>query len=120
MKLALVLLPAACLSMPLAAQDHSNHAGHAGHTAAAPAPAATPAAPAAAAATKFSLDTPVETLMADARAKAAVDATLPGVAAHPSYEQFKGMSFNQLAPMAPTLLTPEVLAKLKTSLDAIK
>lgn len=100
----------AAISTPLAAQDHANHAPQA------PVPAAT----ALDAAAKFSLDTPVATLMADARAKAAVDAVLPGVAAHPAYEQFKGMSFNQLAPMAPDLLTPETLAKLKTGLDAIK
>ena len=112
MKLALFLLPAASLSMPVAAQDHANHGGHA------PAPAAGAVAPATAA--KFSLDTPVETLMADAKAKAAVDGVLPGIEAHPSYEQAKTMSFNQLAPMAPTLLTPDVLGKLKTSLEAIK
>ncbi|MFD1786624.1 hypothetical protein ACFSC3_03465 [Sphingomonas floccifaciens] len=108
MKPALFLLSAACLTMPLAAQDHANHA----------APAAPAAAPATAA--KFSLDTPVETLMADAKGKAAVDAVLPGIEAHPSYEMAKAMSFNQLAAMAPTLLTPEVLGKLKTNLDAIK
>ncbi|MBN2973111.1 hypothetical protein JW805_13885 [Roseomonas aeriglobus] len=113
MTFALFLLSVAAVSTPVATQDH------AGHTAPAPAPApAANAAPAAAA--KFTLDTPVEALMADPRAKAAVDAVLPGVAAHPAYEQFKGMSFNQLAPMAPDLLTADTLAKLKAGLDAIK
>ncbi len=111
MTFALFLLSAAAMTMPGAMQDH------AGHTA--PAPVA-PAAAAPAATVKFTLDTPVATLMADARAKAAVDAVLPGVDAHPAYEQFKAMSFNQLAPMAPNLLTADVLAKLKTGLDAIK
>lgn len=113
MTFALFLLSVAAVSTTVATQDH------AGHTAPAPAPApAANAAPAAAA--KFTLDTPVEALMADPRAKAAVDAVLPGVAAHPAYEQFKGMSFNQLAPMAPDLLTADTLAKLKAGLDAIK
>lgn len=102
----------AAMSTPPAAQDHANHAPQA------PTTATAPTAPTAA--TKFSLDTPVATLMADAQAKAAVDAVLPGVAAHPAYEQFKGMSFNQLAPMAPDLLTADTLAKLKTGLGAIK
>ncbi len=112
MKPALFLLSLAGLSSPLAAQTA---------TAPAKAPAAaTVAAPAPAAVAKFSLDTPVETLMADAKAKAAVEAVLPGVTAHPSYEQAKVMSFNQLAPIAPTLLTPEVMGTLKTNLEAIK
>ncbi|WP_294303165.1 hypothetical protein [uncultured Sphingomonas sp.] len=108
MTFALFLLSAAAVTMPVATQDHG------GHTPAAPATAA----PAAAA--KFTLDTPVATLMADARAKAAVDAVLPGVDAHPAYEQFKAMSLNQLAPMAPNLLTADALAKVKIGLDAIK
>ncbi|WP_394654287.1 hypothetical protein [uncultured Sphingomonas sp.] len=110
MTFALFLLSAAAVTMPVATQDH------AGHT---PAPAA-PETAAPAAAAKFTLDTPVATLMADARAKAAVDAVLPGVDAHPAYEQFKAMSLNQLAPMAPNLLTADALAKVKIGLDAIK
>lgn len=124
MKIVVLSIAAMLSATPALAQDHSNHAGHTAQTApATPAPA-TPAAPAAkpgdAAAKGFSLDTPIETLVADPRAKAAVDAAVPGVTSHASYEMFKSMSFNQLQPMAPQQLTPEVMAKLKTGLDAIK
>ncbi|KQN20566.1 hypothetical protein ASE86_14990 [Sphingomonas sp. Leaf33] len=111
MTLSLSLVAATALSMSVPTQDTA--------TPAAPtvtrAPAAAPAA-----AARFSLDTPVETLVADARAKAVIDGAVPGIAAHPMYEQFKGMSFNQLAPMAPGQLTAETMAKLKTGLDAVK
>ena len=100
---------AALVAAPVAAQDHSAHAGHAKPT---------PSAPAATA--KFSLDTPVETLMADEKAKAVVEAGVPGIAAHEQYDMFKSMTLNQLAPMAPDKLTPEVLAKICTGLAAIR
>ena len=58
--------------------------------------------------------------MADPKAKAVVEAGVPGIAAHESYDMFKAMSLNQLAPMAPDRLTPEVLAKIGTGLVAIK
>ncbi len=101
-------------AVPAVAQDHKNHT---------PAPAAaTPATPAIAptVAAKFSLDTPVETLMADPAAKAVVEAGVPGIATHESYDMFKSMTLNQLAPMAPDKLTPDVLAKVQTGLAAIK
>lgn len=85
---------------------------------AAAAPAAGAAAPAAA--TKFSLDTPIETIAADAAAKAALEASFPGLTAHPAYEQFKGMSLRQLQPLAAGQITDEQLAKAGTDLAAIK
>lgn len=119
MKIVVLSIAATLSATPVLAQDHSNHAGHAAPAAqAAPAPSA--AKPADAAAKGLTLDTPIETLVADPRAKAAVDAAVPGVTAHPSYEMFKSMSFNQLQPMAPQQLTPDVMAKLKAGLDAIK
>ena len=73
----------------------------------APAPTATPApapvAPAAAApaaAGKFTLDTPIETIEADAKAKEVLTADLGmDVAQHPAYDSFKSMSLNQVAPI---------------------
>lgn len=80
-----------------------------------------PAAPAAAAATaKFNLDTPVQDLVADPKAKAVLDADLPGLSTHESYEMFKGMSLKQLSSYAADKLTPEVLAKTEKNLAAIK
>lgn len=92
-------------------------------TAPAPAPAVTPtaAAPAPAApASRLNLDTPVETIVADAKGKAVLDATIPQLTGHPSYEMFKGMSLNQLQGYAPDQLPPAVLAKVAIGLLAIR
>ena len=82
--------------------------------------AQTTPAPAAAAAAKFNLDTPVQDLVADAKAKAVLEANLPGISTHESYEMFKGMSLKQLSSYAADKLTPEVLAKTEKNLAAIK
>ncbi|HSX55973.1 MAG TPA: hypothetical protein VLG14_11795 [Sphingomonas sp.] len=82
--------------------------------------AQTTPAPAAAAAAKFNLDTPVQDLVADAKAKAVLEANLPGISTHESYEMFKGMSLNQLSSYAADKLTPEVLAKTQKELAAVK
>ena len=85
----------------------------------APAPVA-PAATATAPASRLSLDTPVETIMADAKGKAVLDAAIPQLAGHPSYEMFKGMSLNQLQGYAPDQLSADTLAKVATGLAAVK
>ena len=82
----------------------------------APAPAAAPTA----AAAKFNLDTPIEALVADPKAKAVLDADLPGVSTHPSYDMFKGMSLRAVQPMSNGKLTDEQLKKVETDLAAIK
>ena len=82
----------------------------------APAPVPTTTAPAA----RLNLDTPIETIVADAKGKAVLDADLPGVSNHPSYEMFKAMSLNQVQGYAPDKLTNEALAKVATDLAAIK
>ena len=79
---------------------------------AAPAPAATTA--------KFNLDTPIEALVADPKAKAVLDADLPGVSTHPSYDMFKGMSLRAVQPMSNGKLTDEALKKVEADLAAIK
>jgi hypothetical protein len=77
-------------------------------------------APLPAAAAKFTLDTPIETIVADPAGKAVIDKDLPGTTTHPMYEQFKGMSLNQVAPMAPDKLTAEALSKVAGDLSTIK
>jgi len=78
-------------------------------------------APAAqASAARLNLDTPVETIVADAAGKAVLDADLPGVTTHEHYDMFKSMSLRALAGMAPDKLKPEVLAKVEADLAAIK
>jgi hypothetical protein len=84
-------------------------------TAPAPAPAAAPAATA-----KFNLDTPIEALVADPRAKAVLDADLPGTTTHPHYDMFKGMSLRAVQPMSGGKLTDEQLKKVEAGLAAIK
>ena len=98
----------------------------AGQTAPAAAPATAPApatavAAAPAVAGKFTLDTPIETLVADTKAKDVLTADLGGdVSQHPMYESFKSMSLNQLAPMSQGKITDDVLKKVATDLAAIK
>ncbi|WDA42328.1 hypothetical protein [Erythrobacter sp. BLCC-B19] len=74
----------------------------------------------AAAATAFSLDTPIEALMADERAKAVVVKHLPGIDVHPSYEQFKTMTLKFLAPYSQGMITEEKLTLIAADLAAIK
>lgn len=81
---------------------------------------ATPAQPAPAVAPKPTLDTPVEQLMANPKTKAVLDADLPTLASHPSYDMFKAMSLNQLAPMSQGVLTDELLKKVAADLAAVK
>jgi len=80
-----------------------------------PAPA-TAAAPAA----KFSLDTPIETLIADAKAKAVLDTDIPGLSSHPALDQFKAMSLRAVQPFSQGALTDEMLKKVETDLAAVK
>lgn len=87
-------------------------------------PASTPAPAAAqqtAPAAKFNLDTPIETLVADPKAKAVLDTDLGmDVTQHPAYDQFKGASLHQVAPQSGGMLTDELLKKIETDLAAIK
>ena len=84
-----------------------------------PAPAAAPAD--AAPAAKFNLDTPIEVLVADEKAKAVLTADLGAdVSQHPAYEQFKGMSLRQVQPYSQGAITDEILKKAEIDLAAIK
>lgn len=80
-----------------------------------PAPGGAPAV-----AAKFNLDTPIEALVADAKAKAVLDANLPGLTAHPSYDMFKMLSLRAVQPMSGGKLTDEALKKVETDLAAIQ
>jgi len=72
------------------------------------------------AAAAFTVDMPIEALMADERAKAAVLTTLPDLDQHPAYEQFKAMSLTAVAPFSQGMITEEVLAKIAADLAAIQ
>ncbi len=105
----LVLAALALGAAPVMAQSapadehamHDMHAGHAGH---------------AEAAAKLTLDTPIAAIAENEAGKAILDADLPGLTSHPHYEMFKGMSLNQLAPMAGDQIPAEALTKVKEKL----
>ena len=103
MKLLLAAALAATVSAPaLAHEGHSDNAAQA------------------ASAARLNLDTPIETIVADAAGKAVLDADLPGVTTHEHYEMFKAMSLRAVAGYAPDKLTPEVLAKVEADLAKVK
>lgn len=77
-------------------------------------------APATATAAAFSVDTPIEALMADERAKAVLAKHLPGIDQHPAYDQFKALSLKALAPFSQGLISDELLGKIDADLTAIK
>lgn len=86
---------------------------------AAPLSAQTAAGPAAAAVT-LTIDSPIEALVANPKAKLIVDANFPGMTAHPAYEQFKGMSLKQLQPMSQGAISEEAVKKAEAELAAVK
>jgi hypothetical protein len=77
-------------------------------------------APAPAPAAAFSIDTPIEALMADERAKAVLMKHLGPVDQHPAYADFKALSLKTLAPFSQGLITEELLGKIAADLAAIK
>lgn len=83
----------------------------------APAPAAAAAAPVAA---KFNLDTPIETLMADAAAKAVLAKYNLHPDQHPAYDQFSMLSLRAVQPMSQGMITEEMLPKIEADLATIK
>lgn len=72
------------------------------------------------AAAAFTLDTPIEALVADERAKAVLVKHLPGIDQHPAFEQFKTLSLKALAPFSQGMITEDMLAKIEADLTAIK
>lgn len=83
------------------------------------APATTSGAPAAATA-KFNLDTPIEQIVADANAKAALDTALGAdITQNPFYEQIKSLSFNQVQPISNGQLSDEAMKKIATELAKV-
>ena len=79
-----------------------------------PAPAQRPA-PA-----RFTIDTPIEDLMADPRSRVIMDKHFPNLRQNSHYFMIEGMSVRQLAPNSNGKLTPEVLAKIDAELRAIR
>ena len=92
-----LLLTAALLAMPIAATAQT-------------APAAAPAA------AKLTIDSSIETIAANPKGKAILDATFPGMMAHEAYAMFKSMSLKQVQPYARGAITDEQVAKVAAEL----
>jgi hypothetical protein len=61
---------------------------------------------------------PIEAIAADPAGKAALDKNFPDLTSHPAYEQFKGMSLRDIAPLSGGLITDEKIAALEATLKA--
>jgi len=96
-----LLLTAALLAMPIAATAQT-------------APAAAPAA------AKLTIDSSIESIAANPKGKAILDATFPGMLAHESYAMFKGMSLKQVQPYANGRITDEQVAKVAAELAKLR
>ncbi|GAB5348781.1 hypothetical protein [Alteriqipengyuania sp. 357] len=104
MKTVLLALPLLLATAPAIAQeDHSAHGDQA------EAPDA-----------KFTIETPIETLMADEQARAVILAELPDLDQHPAYGQFKAMSLKAVQPYSQGMITDEMLTKIAAGLAEIK
>lgn len=68
---------------------------------------------------RFSVDTPVETLIANRRSKAVLDRGMPGLSSDKNLPKFSKLSLRQLAPLSGGRLTPELLEKVGAELSAI-
>lgn len=85
------------------------------------APAApTPPAVTTPGAAKLSIDSPIEQLVADPKGKAVVEGVIPGLSAHPAFDQFKAMSLVQVQPYSGGAVTDEMIKKITEGLAAIK
>ncbi|MCV0413386.1 MAG: hypothetical protein K5831_00695 [Brevundimonas sp.] len=92
---------ASAQTAPAPAEDHSAHAGH---------------APAAA---RPTIESSIEALVADPATKTVMDKHLPGLADHPAYGQFKGMTLRQVAPFSQGHITDAVIAAIDADLKAL-
>ena len=68
---------------------------------------------------RMDLNTPVSRLCADPRAKAVLDADLPGLTTRPEYMFFKHMSLNRLKAASRGRMTDADLAKVDAELQRI-
>ena len=65
---------------------------------------------------KFTIETPIEKLMADEKARAVVLETLPDLDKSPYYGQIKGMSLKAVQPYSQGMITEEMLETISAGL----
>jgi len=63
--------------------------------------------------------TPIADLAAKPETKAILDKDVPGLTAHPAFEQFKAMTLKALQPMSQGQLTDEQIAAVQADLDKL-
>jgi hypothetical protein len=63
--------------------------------------------------------TPIADLAAKPETKAILDKDVPGLTAHPAFEQFKAMTLKALQPMSQGALTDAQLAAVQADLDKL-
>lgn len=78
-----------------------------------------PAAPEPPAAQVLTIDTPIEVVTATPKAKAVLDADIPGLTEHPLYDKFKSDSLRALAPKFGGAISDKDLAKVQADLAAL-
>ena len=96
---ALPLLLATTIAPVIAQDDHSGHEE---------------------AAAAYTIETPIETLMANETTKAIVLAERPGLDEHPAYGQFKALSLKAVQPFSQGVITDEKLTAISAKLAEIK
>ncbi len=79
-----------------------------------PAPPSATAAPQA-----LTIDTPIEVVTATPKAKAVLDADIPGLTDHPLFDKFKSDSLRALAPKFGGAISDKDLAKVQADLAAL-
>lgn len=67
----------------------------------------------------LSIDTPLEVLAATPKAKAILDADIPGLTEHPAYDKFKGDSLRALVPKFGGAISDKDVAKVQADLAAL-
>ena len=67
----------------------------------------------------FTLDTPIEALIADARARAVLDKDLPGLSGDENLSRFRMLSLRRFQPLTGGQLTAELLGQVEADLAAI-
>lgn len=78
-----------------------------------------PAAAEPQAAQALTIDTPIEVVTATPKAKAVLDADIPGLTEHPLYDKFKTDSLRALAPKFGGAISDKDLAKVQADLAAL-
>lgn len=78
-----------------------------------------PAAAEPQAAQALTIDTPLEVVTATPKAKAVLDADIPGLTEHPLYDKFKTDSLRALAPKFGGAISEKDLAKVQADLAAL-